>query len=109
MIMLENHKALNQKGFIPQLLVVILLLAGIVAGYFLLQNTQIFKSKATNPPIVAKTVTGLPLPVSSAGIVEIQNPTVKLELTSPLGPARPSPAPSVSPLPSVQVSPSPGS
>lgn len=106
--MLENHKALNQKGAV-QFIILALLLIGIIVGVFLITsgNPLKFFSKATNPPIVAKTVTGLPLPVSSAGIVEIQNPTVKLELTSPLGSAKTtsSPASSVSPVPSA----SPGS
>ena len=100
---------LNQKGIIIQVLVVILLLVGIVAGFFLLKNPQIFKSKASNPPIVVKNSDGTVNTPDASGIVQITDPTVKLEFTSPLGPARasasPSPSPSPSPTPSPSASP----
>lgn len=103
---MENNKDLiiNQKGVIVQVLVVILLLAGIIAGYFLLKNPQIFRSRATNPPIVAKDINGNALPEAS-GIPQTTNTKIKLELTSPLGPAQSLPSPSASSSPSPSASP----
>lgn len=96
--MWESHK-LKQKGIISQFLVVVLLLAGIVGGYFLLQYPQTFKSKAANSPIVAKTLTGTVLTPDVNNIIQITDPAIKLELTSPLGSAKVvsgSPSPSAS-------------
>lgn len=78
-------KYLNQKGVIPQILILLLLLGGISGGLILLKNPQIFKSKASNPPIVFKSATGQALPKNSQGIEVTQSPSIKVELTSTLG------------------------
>ncbi len=62
-----------------------MLLLGIIAGVVLIKNPlpQIFRSRATSPPIVIKSIDGKPLALKS-GIPITADSTVKLELTSPL-------------------------
>lgn len=76
----------NQKGAI-QFIVLLILLAGIAGGVYLIKtgNLKLF-SKATNPPIVFKTLEGQSLPLSSTGVPQTTSPNVKVELTSTLGP-----------------------
>lgn len=92
----------NEKGVILPLLGILVLLAGIVGGYFLLKNPQIFKSRADNPAIVAKDRNGNPLEVVN-NVAKTTDTKIKLELTSPLGPAgsvsSPSPIPVSKPQP----------
>lgn len=49
-------KSLNQKGVV-QIFFILLLLAGIIAGVYLVQKTQIFKPKAYNTPVMEKLIT----------------------------------------------------
>lgn len=78
---------LNQRGVAAQFIVLLLLAAGIGVGIYLVQtgNLKLF-SKASNPPIVFKSLDGKPLPKNDAGIPVSPSSTVKIELTSTLGP-----------------------
>lgn len=80
------HK-LSQRGAI-HLLVPIILLLGLVAGVYLVTsgNPLNLFSKATNPPIVFKSLDGRALPLNSEGIPQTDSPEVMVELTSTLGP-----------------------
>ena len=44
--------ALNQKGVIAHLLLIIILAVGLVTGLYLVQHPQIFKPKASSSPIL---------------------------------------------------------
>lgn len=69
----------NQRG-IAQILILIILLAGIIAGVYLVQRTQIFKPKAYSGPIVTVTdASGIPLPE------RISDPNVYLVIRLPEG------------------------
>lgn len=75
---------LNQKGF-AQVLILIILVAGLGAGLFLVKNPQIFRPRATANPIIFKSSTGATLPVNANDIPQTISPAVKVELISPLG------------------------
>lgn len=79
------HK-FNEKGIIAQVLILLVLSVGIVGGVYLVTHPQIFKSRATNQPIVIKDKNGNILPEIN-GIPQTTDTKIKLELTSPLGPA----------------------
>ena len=78
---------LDQKGAI-QLVVLAILLAGIAVGVFLVTqgNPLKFFTRATTPPIVFKATDGSSLPENASGIPVSSSPTVRVELTSTLGP-----------------------
>lgn len=78
---------LNQKGVIHFLLLFILL-AGLLAGVYLVSSGNPLKlfSKATNPPIIFKSLDGKPLPSNPNGIPQTSSPNIRVELTSTLGP-----------------------
>ena len=94
---------LEQKGAI-QFIVLLILLAGIVGGVWLITKGNPLKlfSRASTPPIVFKTSTGQPLPTNLSGVPQTTSPTIKIELTSTFGPPATSyPTPSY-PTPSYQ-------
>jgi hypothetical protein len=95
---------LNQKGFAPILLIIILLV-GIVGGLYLIKHPLIFRPKAGGGPIYVTDLGGGILPVSSLDIPQTVSPNVKITLLSPLG----APIFSSSPSPSSSVIPSPTS
>ncbi len=76
---------LNQKGAIAQIIILLLLAAGIAAGIFLIKNPQIFKSKAGGGPIFFRQVNGDALPRTDQGVTQITTPTFQVELNSTLG------------------------
>lgn len=87
---------LNQKGSpryrfgeagVVHLLIPLLLIGGIIVTVWLVTNGNPLKlfSRATNPPIVFKSSTGVSLPTNSSGVPQSVSATVKVELTSPLG------------------------
>lgn len=49
---------LDQKGVIAQVLVLLILLIGLVAGYYLIKNPQIFKPKASDEKVTWITPVG---------------------------------------------------
>lgn len=75
----------NQQGVVAQFLVLLVLVAGLAAGIYLVQtgNLKLF-SRASNPPIVFKSLDGKVLPLSN-GISQSTTPSVIIELTSTLG------------------------
>ncbi len=78
---------LNQWGAAAQLLILLILLAGLGVGVYLVKtgNLKLFSS-ANNPPIVFKSLDGSPLPVNKNGIPQTISPNVRVEITSTLGP-----------------------
>lgn len=85
---------MNKKNLITLLILGILVLA-IPLGLNLLHQQQILKSKATEDPILFKDAQGNPLPErngipfisGNSGIGSSAPVKVKIQLTSPLGPA----------------------
>ncbi len=77
---------LDQRGAI-QFVVLLILLAGIIGGIYLIQtgNLKLF-SRASNPPIVFKSIDGKSLSLNKQGIPQTTSPNVRVELTSTLGP-----------------------
>lgn len=77
---------LNQKGVVHFLLPLILIL-GLIAAVYLITSGNPLKlfSKASNPPIVFKDINGSFLPEQN-GIPQTTAATVRVELTSTLGP-----------------------
>lgn len=77
---------LNQQGVVAPLLM-FLLVIGLIAGVYLVtsDNPLKFFSKAGNPPIVFKDIKDNVLPQQN-GIPQSTSTTVKIELTSTLGP-----------------------
>lgn len=81
---------LNQKGTIFQVLMLLILAAGILVGLYLVKNPQILKSRASNPAIVFKTMDGQDLPLNTTVDPPIPQTSgnsqgqFKIELTSPI-------------------------
>ena len=74
---------MENKGF-AHIFVLLLLLIGLGASIYLIgQKTNLF-SRASNPPIVFKSIDGKALP-SANGISQTTSPNVMVELTSTLG------------------------
>lgn len=113
---LFSHYFENQKGVV-HLLVPLILLAGLVAGVYLVTNGNPLKlfSKASNPPIAFKGLNGETLPVNSQNIPQVMlnnrnvgvgqsAPDVSIYLTSPLGEpvfATPAPSATATPMPTI--------
>src|SRR3989344_5614774 len=85
---LKYMPKLNQRGVV-HLLVPLILLAGLIAGVYLVTSGNPLKlfSKAANPPIIFKSLDGKVLPLNSNGVVLTTSPNVIIELTSTLGPS----------------------
>ena len=77
----------DQQGIV-HILALLILLGGIIGGVYLTTNGNPLKlfSKATNPPIVFKSSTGAALPTNAEGVPQTTSATIKIELTSTLGP-----------------------
>lgn len=76
---------LREKGSaILSLIVLMVILAAVGAGVYLVQHPQILKSRANLPPIVLKDTNGVDLPQKD-GKPYTTSPKVKVVLTSPLG------------------------
>lgn len=90
----------NQKGLIVPLIIFTILALGLAGGLYLVKNPNlnIFKSRASSSPIEVKAADGSSFP--KEGDVFVVDPakvsplSVKLELTSPLGPPAPTQTPS---------------
>lgn len=77
---------LGQRGT-AHLLVPLILLIGLIAGVYLVTSGNPLKlfSRATNPPIVFKSLDGRALPLNN-GVYQATSPDVSVEVTSTLGP-----------------------
>lgn len=80
----------NQKGF-AHILAVLLLLVGIGVGVYLVTSGNPLKlfPKAGGAPIFFMNLDGSPLPVNFQGVAQASSPTVKVGLSSTLGPPAP--------------------
>lgn len=78
---------LNQRGA-AHLLVLLILLAGLIAGVYLVTSGNPLKlfSKAANSPVVFKSFDGKSLSLNSNGVYQTTSPYVRVEITSTLGP-----------------------
>lgn len=74
----------HQRGF-AQVATVFLLLLGVIASVFLMQNRQIFRSFAGNPAVVIKSANNQALPLGNDSIPDTTSSKVRVEITSPLG------------------------
>lgn len=76
---------MKEKGF-AHIFLLLIILVGLVVGVYLVvtQRTNIF-SKASNPPIVFKSLDGSVLTENAQGIPVATSATVQVELTSTLG------------------------
>lgn len=90
-----------QRGVIS-LLVVFVLLAGIVAGLFLVQRTQIFKPRATNDQTRVEFINS-----SGEIISQTTSRDIRVKITYVFPSPSPSPTPSPEPSPTNSPSPSP--
>lgn len=82
------HK-LSERGVV-HLLVPLILLLGLITAVYLVTSGNPLKlfSKASNPPIVFKSINGASLPMVTVGgssIPQTNNPMVRIEFTSTLG------------------------
>lgn len=89
---------LNQKGAVVQILMLLILIGGAAAGLYLLKtgNLKIF-SKASNPPVVFKSLDGKVLPLNKQGIPYTIESKVQIELTSTVALPESTPAPTEAP------------
>lgn len=87
---------LNEKGIVSHLVILLLLIAGLAVGLYLIKTPKIFRSRATYPPIVFKDINGGILPVVN-GIPQATSASVKIEFTSTLTTSPPTPSPTPSP------------
>lgn len=98
---------LNQKGIIAQVLILLLLAAGLVVGLYLVKNPQVFSPKARAAWLIVKDSNNTPLPFNSQGIPQSKSPNVILNIYSLLGIKSSVSSPSVPHDVSVKVAKSP--
>src|SRR3989344_6210456 len=101
---------LGEKGIV-QVIILLVLLAGLGAGLYLSQHTQIFKPKATAAAAIDfKGTFGQTFSKNSEGIPIATAREIQILFTSPLGPplpnTTPTPTPTSTPLPSGTTLPS---
>lgn len=77
----------SQGGFI-QVLGLILLVAGLAAGLFLMQKSQVFRSRASSDPITFKDSAGQALPTRSGGMPYTSSAKIQVELRAPFPPKK---------------------
>lgn len=84
----------NEKGLV-QLVLLVVLIAGLAIGVYLVQKTQLLKSRAGGEPITLLDSSGKPLPMQTVNGVKVPFVTasasgaikLRVQLYSPLGPS----------------------
>lgn len=81
-IIFRNFRINNQHGVV-HFLVLGLLLLGLVAAVYLVQNKQIFKSKASSETVTLTDSNGQVLPKDSSGNYTVSSRTVNVHIIVP--------------------------